>query len=66
MSVQRTLKVTDRVYSDFSALKIRIAVSRDNRIPSVSNMIQGMIVLANRHYEELLTELAGKPEQSES
>ena len=62
MSRQRSLSVNDAEFARFNALKVRLAISRGNRIPKVVNMVSAMISVAENHYDELLRELANEPE----
>lgn len=57
MSQQRSLRVSDATFGEFNSLKIRLAVSRNNRIPTVSEIITAMITVGNAHYDELLAAL---------
>jgi hypothetical protein len=64
MSTQRSLSVNDGVFSQFNALKVRIAQSNNNRIPTSPDVIAALLVIGNRHYPELLFALGleGEPE----
>lgn len=62
MSDYKTLKVIDSTFNDLNALKIRIAVSSENRIPVLSRIVSALITVGNNHYDELLSELAKEPD----
>lgn len=53
MPQKRTLTVTDPVFAEFNRLKIRIAVDSDNRVPAVSDLVNALLVIGNRHYSDL-------------
>lgn len=63
MSRQRSLSVTDSVFGDFNRLKIRLAVSRDNRIPTVSDIVAAMLAVSDKHYDELVSALTERESQ---
>lgn len=60
MSQQRSLRVTDPTFGEFNTLKIRIAVSMGNTIPTVSAMVNALLAVGNNHYDELIRELTGE------
>jgi hypothetical protein len=60
MAESRSVKITNETYGELNALKVRLAVSRDNRIPTVSDMIAGMMTVSNAHYDELLAALTAR------
>ena len=62
MSKQRSLSVNDAVYARFNALKVRIAVSNNNRIPTAPDLIMALIEIGESRYDELLSQLTNEPE----
>jgi hypothetical protein len=64
MSKPRSLTVNEDTFNRFNGLRIRIATSRNNRIPTVMRIISALIELGVRHYDELLS-IIGDAEDSE-
>jgi hypothetical protein len=62
MTNSKSLKVVSPVYDDLNALKIRLAVTLVNRIPSISEIIENLITVGSNHYDELVTTLRGENE----
>lgn len=60
-SKQKSMSVTEPVFSELSKLRIRIALSNDNRIPTVSDMLAAMLTVGNKHYDEILIALTVHP-----
>lgn len=60
MSQQRSLRVNDPVFAEFNRLKIRLAVSRDNRISTVSDIVSAMLSVSEKHYDELVAALVAE------
>jgi hypothetical protein len=58
MSKPTSLRVNGDAADAFNALRVRLAVSNNNRIPTVTDIVAALIVLGNAHYSELLTALA--------
>lgn len=64
MAESRSVKIANTTYSHLNALKVRLAVSRDNHIPTVSDIIAAMLTVSNAHYDELLTALTALAERN--
>lgn len=61
MSKPRSLTVNDDVFNRFNALKVRLAISNENRIPKIIDIVSALVTLGETHYDEL-TELMKEPE----
>jgi len=62
MSKQRSLSVADPVFAEFNRLKIRLAVSGNNMIPTTGAIIAALLTIGNAHYDELLSALTPETE----
>jgi hypothetical protein len=58
MSKPTSLRVNGDSADAFNGLRVRLAVSKGNRIPTVTDIVAALINLGNAHYDELLSALA--------
>lgn len=58
MVQKRTLTVSDATFGKFNALKIRVAIDSNNRVPGVSTLVSALIAIGNAHYPELIIALS--------
>ena len=62
--IKRSLTISDPAFTEFNALKMRVAIDSSNRVPAVSDLVTALLVVGNRHYSEVLFALGkeGEPE----